>query len=284
MGEFSALIEILKIQMNDLSVESGPPSECDLIQLKYDGFFTALRIKCGIMYAITSGGDVRFSMNVGDIPDATLVAEWIYGTNWSKKPEQAYIYDKFIVHNLVRYEGLDLGLRPYYLNYNLSKKYLEDYLSDFERFIPIESYPVQTWIYLWNKKILEEGYEGIIFKNSRQPLTRYNLFRMKRTVTMDYVIMGFNEGKNRLTGTLGSIEGGLFVNGKLRKICTVGGGFDDSLRDEIWNNRDKYVGKVMEVSGKTLFDTGALRHPAFLRFRDDKSSYQCTPPNILQER
>jgi ATP-dependent DNA ligase len=66
------------------------------------------------------------------------------------------------------------------------------------------------------------------------------------------------------------------VNGVLQKVCTVGGGFTDILRDDIWFNKQLYVGKVFEARGKILFTSGALRHPAFTDWRPDVKPEECT--------
>jgi DNA ligase-1 len=81
--------------------------------------------------------------------------------------------------------------------------------------------------------------------------------------------MGFIEGNGRLAGTLGSIIGGKYVNGTLTDTIHVGGGFTDAMRDDYWVNMYQYHGQVFEAEGRQLFDSGSLRHPRFLRWRDD---------------
>lgn len=55
-------------------------------------------------------------------------------------------------------------------------------------------------------------------------------------------------------------------------------GMSDEIRKMLSENRDKYMFKVIEVqaNGITSFETGALRHPRFVRMRPDKSPEQCT--------
>lgn len=61
------------------------------------------------------------------------------------------------------------------------------------------------------------------------------------------------------------------------------GGFNDNLREQIQNNSQEYIGKVMEVKANEIFsDTGKLRHPRFLRFREDKSASMCTWANHFE--
>lgn len=69
----------------------------------------------------------------------------------------------------------------------------------------------------------------------------------------------------------------------LYNVLEVGecSGFDDELRERL---NETYVGKVIEVKCNEIFkDTGKLRHPRFLRFRDDKEPEECTYYNHVTE-
>lgn len=68
-------------------------------------------------------------------------------------------------------------------------------------------------------------------------------------------------------------------DGKEYKVVEVGdcGGFDDEMRKYFTDNRDSMIGKVIEVKANEQYkDTGKLRHPRFLRMRDDKDNLACT--------
>ena len=58
-------------------------------------------------------------------------------------------------------------------------------------------------------------------------------------------------------------------------IVGVGSGFELSMRDEIWNNKDKYIGKIakiqyFEVTKNQKDDKESLRFPVFKEWRFDK--------------
>jgi ATP-dependent DNA ligase len=55
----------------------------------------------------------------------------------------------------------------------------------------------------------------------------------------------------------------------------VGGGFTDEERDHIWHTWPASRGRVLTITGKGRFDSGALRHPNFKGFRDDKRAEEC---------
>lgn len=63
----------------------------------------------------------------------------------------------------------------------------------------------------------------------------------------------------------------------MQKYLVVGecSGFDEKTRDYITKHQDKLIGTVIEVGANEIMKTGKLRHPRFLRFREDKSAEQC---------
>lgn len=69
-----------------------------------------------------------------------------------------------------------------------------------------------------------------------------------------------------------------------REVLVVGecSGITDSEREYITEHQDELIGKVIEVKANELFkDTGKMRHPRFLRFREDKSVEECTWRNHI---
>lgn len=61
-------------------------------------------------------------------------------------------------------------------------------------------------------------------------------------------------------------------------------GFDEEVREYITNNRERLLGTVIEIKANDIFkDTGKLRHPRFMRFREDKSPSECTFKDHLNE-
>lgn len=128
----------------------------------------------------------------------------------------------------------------------------------------------------FNRETIEAGYEGIMIKD---PDATYKTKRtdawlkIKPWITVDLEIVAVEPGKSesKFANTLG----GLVCRGvdQGRKIeVTVGGGYSEDLRDQLWAVRDKLPGYVVEIKGDALTksqgsDTWSLRFPVFVQFR-----------------
>ena len=90
------------------------------------------------------------------------------------------------------------------------------------------------------------GYEGIIVRNAFAPYVRKRstyIMKFKPKQKDDYIIIGSEEGRDRLEGTLGTL---VCASGD-GETFNVGSGFSDSLRNDLWANRDSLPGKVCRV-------------------------------------
>lgn len=132
-------------------------------------------------------------------------------------------------------------------------------------------------------KFRAQGLEGAIVK----PLEGHydkkrsrNWLKLKNEETEDLVITGAFEGTGKYEGLLGGLicdRNGVEVR--------VGGGFTDVQRKEFWEVYQKDVNatqvpgqpspfelfnRMIEVEFHEVTPDGSLRHPRFVRFRDDK--------------
>lgn len=117
----------------------------------------------------------------------------------------------------------------------------------------------------------DKGAEGLMINlgNSYYEFKRTkNLLKLKVMQSCDLKIIGFEEGENRLEGTLGKI----ICNYKGYELG-VGSGFTDADREEIWNNKEKYLGRIVEINyfEETHNENGelSLRFPVFKCIREE---------------
>lgn len=131
-------------------------------------------------------------------------------------------------------------------------------------------------------KIVDNGGEGIIVKNPMDMDYRFGKksplwYKVKKEVSMDYIIMGYSETESddfRAKGWIGGLVCGLYEGEDLVKKVTVGS-MDFEHREKFSKNKFKYIGKVVEVGGFEVFSSGSMRHPFFKTLRKDKRAEDC---------
>lgn len=112
--------------------------------------------------------------------------------------------------------------------------------------------------------------------------------KLKLEETIDLVVVGATEGKGKHAWGLGSLEGGVYCP-DLRSVASVGGLTDEERADVTadWDeDPNSVIGRVMEVKYQRVDARGRLRHPRFLRWRDDKDAAECVASQdpYLEER
>ena len=156
------------------------------------------------------------------------------------------------------------------------KKYLEPFApGDLVRVVTVLGTADKSRIPAWSDYATEQGFEGVMLND---PSARYEtkrtkgLLKVKKMHTADLQVVGFEEaidGKNR--GGLKS----LIVQLDENNTFNVSSGLTEELREDIWANQDKYLGKIVEIKyfEETTNQNGgrSLRFPVVLGFRDDKT-------------
>lgn len=116
--------------------------------------------------------------------------------------------------------------------------------------------------------ILQCGYEGSMIKDleaSYQFFRDKSWLRWKPVYTEDVKVIGYNPGKGKYEGTLGSL---LCIDRKGRKISVSG--MTDEERKRIWLHRQQLKGKICEVQFLKRTMKGNLYAAQFKRWRGDK--------------
>ena len=141
---------------------------------------------------------------------------------------------------------------------------------------------------------LQNNYEGLILKNpyghykfGRATVTQNLMYKVKPFKTYDLKVIGtfermkntndseINElGNKYKSNTLADkkptgIAAGFITiyNNKEMKVTLTG---NEAFRKNIWDNKNDYVGQTIEVKGMEVGSKDVLRHPTFVRFREDK--------------
>lgn len=156
---------------------------------------------------------------------------------------------------------------------DLFKEYNFNHCKEVEPlYIGSDKSQIETWLN-W---ALDSNLEGVMINLDSPYVCKRTdqLLKVKVMNSCDLKIVGFEEGTGKYKGKLGR------VNVQYRdNIVGVGSGFSDVDRDEIWNNQEKYLGKIMEVQffEETQNQDGSLslRFPVYkgVRWDKDKPSY-----------
>jgi DNA ligase-1 len=128
----------------------------------------------------------------------------------------------------------------------------------------------------FNKQVLSEGLEGVMVKDPTAPYKTKRSdawMKIKPWITVDLTIVDVEQGKpeSEFAHTMGALVCEGADGGKQIRV-NVGTGYSDVLREEIWQNRNKVLGRIVEIKGDALTldrnqDTWSLRFPVFMGFR-----------------
>jgi len=125
------------------------------------------------------------------------------------------------------------------------------------------------------EEMLERGEEGTILKNKDhvwENKRSKGLVKMKAEEDCDLEVIGYNPGKGKFTGMVGSI----ICTSSDRKVEVSISGLTDALRKEITDNQSSWIGRIVEVryneriSDKSRTDVDSLFLPRFVELREDK--------------
>jgi bifunctional non-homologous end joining protein LigD len=172
----------------------------------------------------------------------------------------------------------------------------------------------KSWNFVWSfpcitsgfngfyKSVTENGGEGIVMKKMdakyKEDTRSKSWLKVKKFQTDDCVVLGLATGENKYSHLFGALVVGQYINGKMQVVARVSGmtdvirnelntmvrslPSDVSLGDAFWKGptgKDvfhKIAPKmVVEVEFMERTTSGKMRHPRFVRVRDDKLWTEC---------
>lgn len=117
-------------------------------------------------------------------------------------------------------------------------------------------------------EFVSEGYEGAMIKDldasykfGRGP----EVMKLKAFYDADCVVLRVEEGTGKFSQTCGNLV--VDFNGV---EVGVGSGLTDALREQIWDDPDSFIGRVVEIRYQEITPEGSLRFPTLVHFRNDR--------------
>jgi ATP-dependent DNA ligase len=122
-------------------------------------------------------------------------------------------------------------------------------------------------------------YEGAMVKDPTAPYALDDRtpwwLKLKPMISVDMVITGVVEGLGKHVGRLGAL---VCIDSKGRTV-SVGGGFTDEQRENLWRRQKDLPGMEIEVKIQKS-DVATARHPVFMRFRNEKNQAALVAKNV----
>jgi ATP-dependent DNA ligase len=277
-----------------------------LAEQKYDGIYCMLTFdENGKLSLISRNMKVKeneqleslraYLENYFHLKDSVVNGELAFSTQAGTEYQKLYGHSKIDVFDILKYKGKELHTKSLLAR----KLILRDLIHKDDSYIKLSPWicsdpKVTPWnednnthsfnekVLAWFNKLVSEGKEGLVIKDMND--TSYEFggksklwYKIKKLVSNDYVIMGYDNSDSIKYSKLDWIKNiicGLYEGTELIEKVKVGS-MTEEVRKEISLNKDKYKGTVIEVAGFEIFKSGSIRHPSFLRFRDDKDIEDC---------
>ena len=282
-----------------------------VVQRKYDGERMLVHFNGDETYCTsrrTSKKTGRYMENQDKIVNLphlnlgyTVIDCEFYGDTWADAvgvlhslPERALQLQetttvKFAVFDCLFFDGTDVRDQPYEVRLSYVHQILNllnCQYNDF-RFHFVEQFKVNNIDEAMKiaKEYWSEGKEGVVMKPlGLKYYDKGMMLKIKRFETLDIVVCGYQEGRGKYEGLVGALYVGYWnpEDNNIVKISKVNCGTDaDRLMWQQLFNNNEAIGKVIEVKCQEVTDK-SLRHPVYMRLRDDKTKEMCTKETIFK--
>jgi len=280
---FPGLVSTFEIALAQKFEEKRIEEKNICVEPKLDGIrcFAVVRNGQPTLYARSGKEITNFNDTVGrdlkNVPDGCYDGE-LMGEDFISLMRQAYrkenvcvddtyfaIFDYLSLREWDKREAVKRCEDRYIdlLHYVMPQKF--QFLNVVERIYCLPDYSL---IKKLHDKFVADGYEGVMIKDLDAPYKfgrGPEVMKLKEFHDVDLKIQALLEGTGRHTGKLGSVV--VVYNGV---DVQVGSGFSDELRESIWSDPEKFVGRMIEVRYQEETPDGSLRFPTFVCFRNDR--------------
>lgn len=224
-------------------------------------------------------------LDLGPIaPSTVFVMEVEHGTEAAKERLARLGYVRGWLHDILRFKDHDLRDMPYHMRWELLRDAIWPLLpEETQQRLPLVECTDHNFVRFYDEA-LQDGDEGVVAKdiNSVYSFCDSNgktghWIRIKPWRTVDYFVIT----DARTDGGNLTVQLGLMIDGKPTPILKyqlqdVSLTSDGKLVRRLGHKQMSAIGQVIEMRGRELFKSGALRSAQPVRWRDDKTPEMCT--------
>ncbi len=144
----------------------------------------------------------------------------------------------------------------------------ESYKGDELQLVPSYRATPEEFMRYYNL-FLDKGHEGAMVKD---PMGHYRFkkhkdwIKIKPVNDVDLTVESLVQGEGKYAGMLGAA----IVKYRGKRV-NVGTGFSDEEREQFWKDPSLIKGRIIEIQYHEETPDGSLRHPRFVRVREDKT-------------
>ena len=239
----------------------------------YDGSLPHLEAELGERFpagTVLDGEALAAEIGEGQVIHRWGTVQSVLGSSGTH-PEHERV--SFVVFDLLAHGGLDARPLPYTQRRALLEQIFEDEYATMQL---VEQLPATEDAY---ETLVARGYEGAVVKRLD---SRYSSgargagwSKVKPSETTDAFVVGFEEGTNGRTGSLGALRLARLEGGEVVEIGTCGSGLSDELIRRIDADREGWLNRVVEVVQLGGSGGEGWRPMSFRRERLDKSPEDC---------
>lgn len=223
-----------------------------------------------------------------------------YADTWSESaavlhslPERALELQKsinirFAVFDCLFYDGKDIRNDSYGCRMMAAAIVMKHFLEKDKRFHWVEERRVTSGEDAWKaaQEQWDLGREGVVIKAvDKAYYDKGAMLKIKRFETVDVVVYSYQPGRGKYEGVVGALLVGYYdpETDSIKHLSKVNCGTDEdrAVWQEIFNS-NKDVRITLEVKCQEITEK-SLRHPVYVRVREDKDYHECTRNTIFKE-